>query len=63
MVPTTVPGRTIGVHACPECSVRVLPVTNEVKHRVYQTTGTSPEARQLHGGGRDWRLRHVAYEG
>ena len=42
VVPPVVPCRTIGVHACPECSVRVLPVSDEVNHRVHHMTGTSP---------------------
>ena len=44
VVPRVVPGRTIGVHAHLEGSIRVLPVSDEVRHRVYQTPGTPPEA-------------------
>ena len=43
VVPPVVPGRTIGVHARLESSIRVLPVSNDVRHRVYQTPGTPPE--------------------
>ena len=47
MVPPVVPGRTIGLLTRLEGSVRVLPVSDEVKHRVHQTTGTPPEGCQL----------------
>ena len=43
VVPPVVPGRTIGVHARLEGSICVLPVCDEVTHRVYQTPGTPPE--------------------
>ena len=43
VVPPVVPGRTIGLHARLEGSIRVLPVFDEVRHRVYQTAGTPPE--------------------
>ena len=42
VVPPVVPGRTIGVHERLEGSIRVLPVSDEVRHRVYQTPGTPP---------------------
>ena len=44
LVPPVVPRRTIGVHARLEGSIRVLPVSDEVRHRVYQTPGTPPES-------------------
>ena len=43
MVPPGVLGRTIGIHARSEDSIRVLPVSDEVKHHVYQMPGTPPE--------------------
>ena len=43
VVPPVVPGRMIGVHARLEGRIRVRPVSDEVRHRVYQTPGTSPE--------------------
>ena len=43
VVPPVVPGRKIGVHARLESSMRVLPVSNDVRHRVYHTPGTPPE--------------------
>ena len=53
VVPSVVPGRTICVHAHLERRIRVRPVSNEIRHRVYQAPGTSPEGRQLHGIGGD----------
>ena len=61
VVPPVVPRRTIGVHACLEDRIRVRPVSDEVRHCVYQTPGTPPEGRQLHGIGGDWK-RHLAIE-
>ena len=43
VVPPTVPGRTIAVHACLEGSVRLLPVSDEVNHGVYHAASTPPE--------------------
>ena len=62
VVPPVVPGRTIGLHARLEGSIRVLLVSEEVTHRVYQTAGTPPEGSQLLGIGRDWQ-RHNSNEG
>ena len=53
MVPSVVPGRTIYVHARLERRICVRPVSDEIRHRVYRTPGTSPEGRQLHGIGGD----------
>ena len=53
MVPSVFPGRTIGVHARLERRIRVPPVSDEIRHCVYQAPCTSPEGRQLHGIGRD----------
>ena len=53
MVPCVVSGRTICVHARLERRICVRPVPDEIRHRVYQAPGTSPEGRQLHGMGRD----------
>ena len=61
IVPPVVPGRTIGVHARLECRTCVRSLSDEIRHRVYQTPGTSPEGRQLHGIGGD-RKRHLAIE-
>ena len=43
MVPPVVPGGTIGFRARLEGSIRVLPVSDEVRHRVHQTASTPPE--------------------
>ena len=53
VVPSVVPGRTICAHTRLECRLRVRPVSDKIRHRVYQATGTSPEGRQLHGIGGD----------
>ena len=53
VVPSVVPGRTICVHARLECHICVRPVSDEIRHRVYQAPGTSPEGWQLHGIGGD----------
>ena len=53
MVPSVVRGRTIGVHARLERRICVRPVSDEIRHRVYQAPGTTPEGRQLHGIGGD----------
>ena len=53
VVPSVVPGRTIRVHARLERRIRVRPVSDEIRHRLYQAPGTSPEGRQLHGIGGD----------
>ena len=49
VVPSVVPGRTICVHARLERRIRVRPVSDEMRHPVYQAPGTPPEGRQLHG--------------
>ena len=36
VVPSVVPGRTICVHAGLERRIRVRPVSDEIRHRVYQ---------------------------
>ena len=51
VVPSFVPGRTVRVHARLERRIRVRPVSDEIRHRVYQAPGTSPEGRELHGIG------------
>ena len=43
VVRPAVPGRTTGVHACQEGSVRVLCISDEVRPRVYEATGEPPE--------------------
>ena len=53
VVPSVVPGRTICFFARLECRIRVRPVSKEIRHRVYQAPGTSPEGQQLHGIGGD----------
>ena len=53
VVPSVVPGRTVRVHARLKRRIRVRPVSDEIRHRVYQAPGTSPEGRQLRGIGRD----------
>ena len=62
VVPPVVPGRTVRVHARLERRVRVRPVSDEIRHCVYQAPGTSPEGWQLRGIGGD-RWRHLANEG
>ena len=61
-VDEVVPGRTVRVHARLERRIRVRPVSDEIRHRVYQAPGTSPEGWQLRGIGGD-RKRHLANEG
>ena len=61
MVPSVVPGRAIGVHARLEYRIRVRPVSDEVRHCIYQTPDTSPVGRQLHRIGGD-RKPHLAIE-
>ena len=53
VVPSVVPGRTVRVHARLERRIRVRPVSDEIRHRVYQAPGTSPEGWQLRGIGGD----------
>ena len=53
VVPSVVPGRTVRVHARLERRIRVRPVSDEIRYRVYQAPGTSPEGRQLRGIGGD----------
>ena len=53
VVPSVVPGWTICVHARLERRIRVRPMSDKIRHRVYQAPGTSPEGRQLHGIGGD----------
>ena len=40
VVPPVVPGRTVRVHARLERRVRVRPVSDEIRHCVYQAPGT-----------------------
>ena len=61
MVPPVIPGRTIRVHARLECRIRVRHVSDKIGHRVYETPGTLPEGRQLHGIGGN-RKQHLAIE-
>ena len=42
-VPPVVPGPTIVLHARLEGNIRVLPMSDEVRHRVFQTAGTPRE--------------------
>ena len=44
VVPTVVPGGTIGVHTRLAGRIPVRPVSDEVRHCVYQTPGASPES-------------------
>ena len=53
VVPSVVRGRTVRVHARLERCIRVRPMSDEIRHRVYQAPGTSPEGRQLRGIGGD----------
>ena len=53
VVPSVVPGLTVCVHTRLERRIRVRPVSDEIRHRVYQAPGTSPEGRQLRGIGGD----------
>ena len=53
VVPSVVPGRTICVHPRLQRRIRVRPVSDEIRHRVYQALGTSPEGPQRHGIGGD----------
>ena len=62
VVPSVVPGRTVRIHARLERRIRVRPVSDEIRHYVYQAPGTSPEGWQLRGIGGD-RERHLANEG
>ena len=62
VVPLVVPGRTIGVHARLEGSIRVPPVCDEVRLRVYETAGTPPQGWQLHGIGWDWKRHNSIYD-
>ena len=43
VVPSVVPGRTVRVHARLERRIRVRPLSDEIRHRVYQAPGTSPK--------------------
>ena len=52
-------GRAIGVHAHLECRIRVRPMADKVRHRVYQTPGTSLEGGRFRGNGGS-RKRHLA---
>ena len=61
VVPSVVPGRTVSVHARLERRIRVRPVSDEIRHCVYQAPGTSPEGWQLRGIGGE-RQRHLANE-
>ena len=47
VVPSVVPGRMVRVHARMERRIRVRAVSDEIRHRVYQGPGTSPEGWQL----------------
>ena len=53
VVPPVVPGRTVRVHARLERRIRVRPVSDKIRHCVYQAPGTSPEGWQLRGIGGD----------
>ena len=53
VVPPVVPGRTVRIHARLERRIRVRPVSDEIRHCVYQAPGTSPEGWQLRGIGGD----------
>ena len=53
VVPSVVPGWTVRDHARLERRIRVRPVSDEIRHRVYQAPGTSPEGWQLRGIGGD----------
>ena len=53
VVPSVVPGRTVRVHARLERLIRVRPVSDEIRHCVYQALGTWPEGWQLRRIGGD----------
>ena len=53
VVPSVVPGWTVRVHARLERRIHVRPVSDEIRHRVYQAPGTSSEGWQLRGIGGD----------
>ena len=47
VVPPVVPGWTLRVYARLERRICVRPVSDEIRHCVYQAPGTSPEGWQL----------------
>ena len=53
VVPSVVPGRKFRVQARLERRIRVRPVSDKIRHRVYQAPGTLPEGWQLRGIGWD----------
>ena len=53
LVPSVVPGRTVRVHARLERRIGVRPVSDEIRHRVYQAPGASPEGWERRGIGGD----------
>ena len=53
VVLSVVPGWKVRVHTRLERRIPVRPVSNGIRHRVYQAPGTSPEGWQLRGIGGD----------